>query len=126
MLIGELAEAVGLPISTIRFYERRGLLDDAHMDRHGNNYRVYNAHAVERLTLIKQMQRAGITLNEIHAHIANYEADAYTAAQKCQFFSQKLALVLAQIDAMREVEGYLREKLAQAQAEAEQHAQAQV
>lgn len=42
MLIGELADTVGLPAQTIRFYERRGLLPQPR--REANGYHILTRH----------------------------------------------------------------------------------
>ncbi len=63
MLIGELAEAVGLETQTIRFYERRGLLPQPR--REANGYRTYDDSAVARVLFIRRAQAAGLTLVEI-------------------------------------------------------------
>lgn len=63
MRIGELADAVGLPPRTVRFYERRGLLPEP--SRAPNGYRLYEAAAVGRLRFIRTAQAAGLTLAEI-------------------------------------------------------------
>ena len=60
MLIGELAEAVGLTSQTIRFYERRGLLPAPH--RAANGYRAYDDSSVFRVLFIRSAQSAGLTL----------------------------------------------------------------
>jgi DNA-binding transcriptional MerR regulator len=63
MKIGELAERTGIPASTIRFYEKEGLLPKA--QRGANGYRVYQAHALERLDLIQLGQNLGLSLDAI-------------------------------------------------------------
>jgi MerR family mercuric resistance operon transcriptional regulator len=63
MLIGELADAVGLPSQTIRFYERQGLLPQP--QRQANGYRTYDDTAVARVQFIRNAQSAGLTLVEI-------------------------------------------------------------
>jgi len=55
MLIGELAESVGLPSQTIRFYEREGLLPPAR--RGANGYRVYGETTLNRLGFIRAAQQ---------------------------------------------------------------------
>ena len=50
MRIGELAQASGTPIETIRFYEREGLLPAA--PRTEGNYRIYTPAHAERLELM--------------------------------------------------------------------------
>jgi len=63
MRISELAARTGLSIDTIRFYEKMGLLDNAHGTRQPNGYRDYFETAVERLELIKNGRMAGFTLS---------------------------------------------------------------
>lgn len=67
MRIGELADAVGLPTRTIRYYERRGLLPEP--ERAANGYRVYNDRTLSRLRFIRTAQAAGLTLAEIRGII---------------------------------------------------------
>lgn len=63
MRIGELAEKSGVNASTIRFYEKSGLIPKA--ERKANGYRVYDTSALERLQLIRFSQSLGFTLNEL-------------------------------------------------------------
>ena len=63
MLIGELADAVGLPSQTIRFYERKGLLPAP--ERGANGYRNYDESTLIRLHFVQTAQAAGLTLAEI-------------------------------------------------------------
>ena len=64
MKIGELAERVGVAGSTVRYYERRGLLRPS--GRTDANYRVYGPEAVARLRFIRAAQASGLTLEDIH------------------------------------------------------------
>lgn len=59
MLIGELANAVGLPSQTIRFYERKGLLPAP--ERGVNGYRTYDESTLARLRFVQTAQAAGLT-----------------------------------------------------------------
>ena len=63
MLIGQLADALGIPTRTVRFYERNGLLPDP--QRAENGYRLYTDATLERLRFIRTAQTAGLTLAEI-------------------------------------------------------------
>lgn len=65
MNIGELAKRSGLSASTIRFYERAGLLKT--VERRANGYRAFPADAVLTLELIAAAQKAGFSLDEIRA-----------------------------------------------------------
>ena len=61
--IGNLARAAGVPTSTVRYYERRGLLTpDA---RTASRYRQYGEAGLGRLRFIRAAQETGLTLEDI-------------------------------------------------------------
>jgi len=61
--IGQLARAAGVPTSSVRYYERRGLVTPD--ERTDGNYRIYSEAALERLLFIRAAQGAGFTLKDI-------------------------------------------------------------
>ena len=61
--IGRLAQEVGVPASTVRYYERSRLLRSD--DRTEGNYRIYGPEALERLRFIRAAQAIGLTLEDI-------------------------------------------------------------
>ncbi|MGC4939226.1 MerR family transcriptional regulator [Kribbella sp. DT2] len=60
---GQVADAAGVNLQTLRYYERRGLL--AEPDRSPGGHRLYPPEAVTVLRVIKAAQRLGFTLEEI-------------------------------------------------------------
>lgn len=62
LTIGQLAAAGGVGVETIRFYQRRGLLETP--TRNGE-IRRYGSLEVRRLRFIRQAQAAGFTLEQI-------------------------------------------------------------
>ena len=60
---GQVAEAAGVNLQTLRYYERRGLLEPS--ERTLGGHRVYSPEAVTRLRVIKAAQRVGFTLAEV-------------------------------------------------------------
>lgn len=61
--IGRAAERAGVGVETIRFYERRGLIDQPPTPADG--HRRYPAETVRRIRFIRQAQQIGFSLNEI-------------------------------------------------------------
>ena len=57
MKIGELAEKAGLPVETVRYYEKEGLSQ--------GNYRIYTDDHAERLLFIRHCRSLDMTLEEI-------------------------------------------------------------
>jgi DNA-binding transcriptional MerR regulator len=60
--IGEVSERSGLPASTLRFYEEKGLIQS--IGRRGLR-RAFDAKVMERLALVVLGQAAGFSLDEI-------------------------------------------------------------
>jgi DNA-binding transcriptional MerR regulator len=60
---GHVADAAGVNRETLRYYERRGLLPQP--SRSPGGHRLYSAHAVTVLRVIKAAQRLGFTLDEV-------------------------------------------------------------
>jgi MerR family copper efflux transcriptional regulator len=63
MRISEVAERSGVPVSTLRYYERIGLVRPS--GRSGNGYRAYDESAVDRLEFIGRAKRLGLALDDI-------------------------------------------------------------
>ena len=61
--IGQLASAGGVPTTTVRYYERAGLLKPE--ARTGSNYRSYTSASLERLRFIRTAQSAGLSLDDV-------------------------------------------------------------
>ncbi len=66
--IGAVAEAAGVGVQTLRYYERRGLLSARH--RTAGGYREYAPDTVRRVVFIRRAQAMGFTLDEIRALLA--------------------------------------------------------
>jgi MerR family mercuric resistance operon transcriptional regulator len=62
LTIGKLAASGGVGVETIRFYQRKGLLDEPTRE---SGIRRYGSEDVRRLRFIRQAQTAGFTLEEI-------------------------------------------------------------
>jgi DNA-binding transcriptional MerR regulator len=61
--ISELAESAGVPSSTVRYYERVGLM--AAPDRTSSGYRDYGSDAATRLLFITRARRMGLSCEQI-------------------------------------------------------------
>ncbi len=71
MRIGELAKATGLPVETIRYYEKEGLVDPP--TRLENNYRAYGERHLDRLQFIAHCRKLDMSLGEIR-ELLNYDS----------------------------------------------------
>lgn len=92
MRIGALSSLTGVSIDAIRYYERRGVLPRA--ERTESGYRLFGEDFVARLSMVRQLQDLGFTLDEIvealHAH--------HGAGATCTSERWRLEAVAARID----------------------------
>jgi MerR family mercuric resistance operon transcriptional regulator len=100
LTIGKLAEQAGVNVETIRYYQRRGLLDEPKKPHGG--YRRYPSDTAKRVRFIKRAQALGFTLEEVSGLL---RLDATGAcAETRELAARKLAVIdgkLAELRAMR-------------------------
>ncbi len=63
LTIGKLARQADIGIETVRFYERRGLIEDP--PRRQSGYRQYPEDTIDRLRFIRRAKELGFSLDEI-------------------------------------------------------------
>jgi DNA-binding transcriptional MerR regulator len=76
--ISELAESVGVPTSTVRYYERVGLM--AVPARTSSGYREYGEDAAARLLFIARARRMGLSCEQITSLIPVWDGTNCGAA----------------------------------------------
>lgn len=106
LTIGKLAEEAGVNIETIRYYQRRGLLDEPAKPLGG--HRRYSVEQAKRLRFIKRAQLLGFTLDEV-AGLLHLD-DGYECAETRALATRKLALIdqkIADLAAIRQALGGL-------------------
>jgi MerR family mercuric resistance operon transcriptional regulator len=100
LTIGRLARLAGVNVETIRYYQRRGLVEaPARVD---GGYRHYPAEAVSQLRFIKRAQALGFTLEEVAGLLGLSRVSA--CAETRAVAARKVALIdrkLADLAAMR-------------------------
>ncbi|WP_051516751.1 redox-sensitive transcriptional activator SoxR [Herbaspirillum sp. RV1423] len=71
--VGEVARRSGVAVSTLHFYESKGLISST---RTGGNQRRYAREVLRRIAFIRVAQRVGIALGEIEAALATLPSTA--------------------------------------------------
>lgn len=106
MNIGELERISGLKRSTIRVYEKLGLLTPED-DRRGNGYRTYGHAHVDRLASIKLAQTLGFRLKDIRALMQGWENGSMTKAEKLAAMQARLSEVREKQASLARLETWL-------------------
>jgi MerR family mercuric resistance operon transcriptional regulator len=91
--IGKLAEAAGVNVETIRYYQRRGLLQEPVKPLYGQRH--YSLEQAKRVRFIKRAQALGFTLAEVGQLLLNEARSCKTtralAAHKLELIDEKMA-----------------------------------
>jgi Hg(II)-responsive transcriptional regulator len=109
MTISRAAGRAGVGIETIRFYERRGLIEQPQRPKAGG-YRFYEEAAVERIRFIRQAQDLGFSLREIMELLtlrADPAADCGDVRAQAMTKRQEIERKIAQLRQMRAALGEL-------------------
>lgn len=107
--IGQLAGAAGLPTSTLRYYERAGLLKPA--GRSDGNYRLYDEDALERLRFIRAAQATGFTLDDVIRMLGHRHASSASCREVQGLIENRLLNLKRRMEDLRHVERVLRSAL---------------
>jgi Hg(II)-responsive transcriptional regulator len=105
MWIGETAKEAGVNAQTLRYYERRGLLQRP--SRRGSGYREYSADAVQVVRFIKRAQELGFSLDEIE-ELVRLRGVRRSERQRVRAIAErKIAEIDRKIDHLRSMRGAL-------------------
>ena len=107
MNIGQLAREAEVPIDTVRYYERNGLLPLP--ARRASGYRDYQPSDVERLLFVRRAKEIGFTLGEIRELLLLSDQRGEWDAQSETLAAAKLADVDRKLACLAKVKLGLRQ-----------------
>jgi MerR family copper efflux transcriptional regulator len=110
MQIGTLSARIGLSRDSLRFYEKRGLLQAR---RSTNGYRDYPEEAVQWLGYVRTAQQLGFTLAEIAADLPLLAQGQDAGPALRAALARKLADIDARITALQGLRAELAQRLAE-------------
>ena len=100
LTIGELARRAGVNTSTVRYYERRGLLS---ADARVSGQRRYRMASLRRLVFIGMLQDAGLSLDDIEGILG-----ATGVSEWKQIGTERLQVLEAEIERLQRARDYLQ------------------
>jgi MerR family redox-sensitive transcriptional activator SoxR len=101
--IGEIAKRSNVPATTLRYYEKVGLLPEAHRY---SGQRRYSTDIVQRIRVIKMAQQAGFQVQEIFTLLEGFDSNVPPSArwrEMAQSKRRELAEKSEQIAMMQKV-----------------------
>jgi len=107
--IGQLAYAAEIPTTTVRYYERVGLVEPE--DRSAGNYRLFSEEALRKLKFIRAAQAIGFTLDDVRALLSTQSNTATSCREVQSLIEDRLAEVDNRLKDLRHVQRVLKASL---------------
>ena len=93
MKIGEIANKTNLPASTLRYYEKKGLLK---VDRDKNSRRYYKESDIEWIKFIRRLKETGMLIKDIQHYSELRYVGSITMPERLQILQLHRNYVLEQ------------------------------
>ena len=97
--IGEAAAELGMPASTIRFYDKNGLFPDVARSQGG--IRVFTEDDLEWARFIERLKVSGMPIKEIRAYIDLYRQGDSTIAERRRIVEERRKAILEQLEDLK-------------------------
>ena len=107
--IGKLAEKAEVPISTVRYYEQRGLLKPD--QRTASNYRLYGPESLKRLRFVRMAQTSGFTLEDVTLLLQLRDGTGNSCGEVEEVVEKRLERITTHLKELRRVQKVLQSTL---------------
>lgn len=107
--ISQLARTADVPTSTVRYYERVGLLEPE--DRSQGNYRLYTSESLQRLRFIRAAQAIGFTLDDVKLLLGSQDGSTPSCPEVQHLIEERLDDIDKRLSDLRHVQRVLKVSL---------------
>lgn len=98
--VGEMAKVLGVPASTLRYYDKEGLLPC--VERSNGGIRMFTDKDYEWLKVIGCLKKSGLSIREIKSYIGMIERGDSSLQERLELFRSRKETVQKQIFEMQE------------------------
>lgn len=106
--VGEMARELGIPASTLRYYDQEGLLP--FVERSSGGMRMFTDADYETLTVISCLKKSGLSLKQIKAFISMAARGDESLYERLTLFRGQRSAVQKQIQELQETLSLLEYK----------------
>lgn len=97
--IKEVSEKINLPASTIRYYDKQGLLP--FLERSESGYRSFSENDIGMLNMIECLKRTGMPINEIKQFCQWVQQGDASLQQRYDMFQERRMAVQEQMEQLK-------------------------
>ena len=98
--VGEMSKLLGIPSSTLRYYDKEGLLP--FVERSPGGIRMFKEKDYEWLKIIECLKKAGMSIKDIKRYIELSLQGDETIGERLQMFRDQREALLAQMAALQQ------------------------
>ncbi|KYH28697.1 MULTISPECIES: MerR family transcriptional regulator [Clostridium] len=107
--IKQVAEKMGVTVSTLRYYDKEGLLP--FVDRKPDGTRVFKDEDFHSLEIIKCMKRSGMPIKQIKRYMDLCQEGDKTLQERLNIFLERKKVVLRQMEELNKVMETINHKI---------------
>ena len=99
--IKEMSKLTNLPASTLRYYDKEGLLPS--LKRNSNNARIFDDDDYANLKIIECLKKSGLSIKDIKAFIAAAEQGDESLEKRLKIFRKRRKILKQELEELQEV-----------------------
>ena len=99
--IKEISEMTGLPASTLRYYDKQGLLPS--LKRNANNVRIFDDDDLRTLKLIECLKKSGLSIKDIKEFIDAVEQGDKSLGKRLKIFKKRREFLKRELKDLQEI-----------------------
>ncbi|MBQ7594248.1 MAG: MerR family transcriptional regulator [Synergistaceae bacterium] len=96
-----MSELTGLPASTLRYYDKKGLLPS--LKRDNNNVRIFTDEDYSNLKLIDCLKRSGLSIKDIKSFIDSRARGDGALNERLEIFVKRREILLKELENLQEI-----------------------
>lgn len=97
--VGEMAKIIGVAPSTLRYYDKEGLLP--FVERSGSGIRIFGEQDLNTLSIIHCLKQSGLSIKEIKSFIDMVQQGDETIDERLELFEKRRIILEKQIKEMQ-------------------------
>ena len=98
--VGQMAKMLGLAGSTLRYYDKEGLLP--FVERSSGGIRMFREKDYEWLQIIECLKKAGMSIKDIKKYIVLLQQGDSTIQERLELFQQQRTVLLEQMASLQQ------------------------
>ena len=107
--IKQVSEMMSLPVSTIRYYDKMGLIP--FLEKNESGYRIFKEQDISMLRIIECFKNTGMSISEMQQYVEMVKRGDESLEERYQLFVRRKEIVLEEMRQLEKQLGTIEHKL---------------